>query len=246
MPHNIKSHWFHFTNTFWKYHISASLYLFGGTTVHCGSYDSEERHAERIYSYPSTDAVVIETRMPLKSCLSFLALLYPPFATNASVCLVSFSHSMRRFSYSTFTLHTRQRKILRNIEMCSPDCRGKYNEKIRFRFCAWYRDDDGRDLRSAMLSTLFHTISFKETLPEWISCRRQDGTLTANRKDLSIARSPFSIIAIDSAIMCTFPQTFMAISIRPRPVPDCSLMEFYLYWPWGKRRETSSSRGKCW
>lgn len=168
----------------------------------CGSYDSKSVPvAERIYSFPSTGAIVTETRVPLKSCLLFLS-----FALPLSVPLSIFHKrtTSRAGAGYSFLIQCASvpvaRKILPRPAMaCSPNCRGKYNEKIRLRFSRAIsrprRNDGERDwqLPSSFADSIRSPL--KNRHAEWV--RRCDGTLTANRKRF-INCSKCPLIAIGS------------------------------------------------
>lgn len=154
----------------------------------CGSYDSKSVPvAKRIYPFPSTGAIVTETRVPLKSCLLFLFFVHPsplrpPFYFPETHQVVRMRGIL--FSFNATSVLLVAKKILPRPVMaqaCSPGYRGKYNEKIRFRF--------SRAISRATMGEIgncfrcrFHTIPFK------VSPREMDPSMRryANRKSKEI------------------------------------------------------------
>lgn len=168
-------------------HFSPRFKLRMEETV-CGSYDSKSVPvAKRIYPFPSTGTIVTETRVPLKSCLLFLFFVHssplrPPFLFSRGA--PSSADARYPFLIQCAFVLLVANKILPRLVMaqaCSPGCRGKYNEKIRFRFSRTIsrpRCNGGRDC----FRCRFRTIPFK------VSPREMDPSMRryANRKSKEI------------------------------------------------------------
>lgn len=138
----------------------------------CGSYDSKSVPvAERIYPFPSTGAIVTETRVPLKSCLLFLS-----FTLLLSISLSIFH---RRTTSSAaagypFLIQCASVPVARKILSCAPRWHRRAPRtagentmrKSASDFHARYRDHDATTVSEigncSRPSHRFHTILFKE------------------------------------------------------------------------------------